>query len=177
MDDIYWCKAHYLDASALVKLVADDSDEEPGRDVLREYYWRHIASVYATSYCITETLSAFKGKHQRGRITQDQYIKYVRDFTLRIIGGNLREDEVPILNPLVLTEAERLMRKHKIDFLDCFQILTIMHGHFHVLGPHSKSLLITADQGLARAARAEGVRVWECTSEPSPRLLELDVSA
>jgi hypothetical protein len=51
----YSVKAHYLDASALVKLVADDSDEEPGRDVLRKYYHEH-SNRYATSYCITEAL-------------------------------------------------------------------------------------------------------------------------
>ena len=67
-----------------------------------------------------------------------------------------------------MTEAERLIKQHKIDFLDCFQIVTILHGKFRVLGPDSKSILITADRALAKAARAEGARVWECTSEPPP---------
>ncbi len=168
MDPTYWCKAHYLDASALVKLVADDRSEEPGRDVLRNYYWQHIASVYATSYCITEAFSAFKRKFLRGQITEDQYIKYVQTFIRQFLGANLRQDEVPILWPVVFSEAERLIKKHKIDFLDCFQIVTIMHGQFHVLGPNSQSILITADRDLAKAARAEGAKVWECASEPAP---------
>jgi len=42
-----------------------------------------------------------------------------------ILGVNLRIDDVPILSPIVSTEAERLIKKHKIDFLDCFQIVTI----------------------------------------------------
>jgi hypothetical protein len=33
----YAIKVHYFDASALVKLVANDPDEEPGRSVLRKY--------------------------------------------------------------------------------------------------------------------------------------------
>jgi hypothetical protein len=32
--DYYAVKVHYFDASALVKLVADDPDEEPGREIL-----------------------------------------------------------------------------------------------------------------------------------------------
>lgn len=162
-----WCKAHYLDASALLKLVADDPDEEPGRDVLRKYYYAN-ASMYATSYCVTETLAAFKGKFLRGRINQNQYVKYIQDFIRISVGWKLQVDEVPILKPFVLKEAERLIKTHKIDFLDCFQIVTILHGQFHVLGPESKSILITADHGLAKAARAEGARVWDCTSELSP---------
>ena len=95
--------AHYLDASALVKLVADDPDEEPGRDKLRAYYYSH-ANQYATSYCVTETLSAFKRKVLSKRINEAQYVKYIRDFINKIIGGNLQIDEVPILSHTVLRD-------------------------------------------------------------------------
>jgi len=165
--DSYACKAHYLDASALVKLVADDAAEEPGRDALRKYYRDH-ASRYATSYSITEALSAFKRKYLRREINKDSYIKYVEDFINGVIGCNLEIDEVDILNPIVTNEAARLMKKHDIDFLDCFQIVTILHGNNRLLFADSKSILITADKDLAKAARAEGARVWECTSEPPP---------
>ena len=100
--------------------------------------------------------------------TRAQYIKYVQDFIRTVIGANLQIDEVSILSPDVRSEAERLIQTHKIDFLDCFQIVTILRGRFRHLGPESKSILITADHGLARAARAEGVRVWECTTESAP---------
>lgn len=163
----YSVKVHYLDASALVKLVADDPDEAPGRDVLRQYYREH-SSRYATSYCVTEAFSAFKLKFRRGKITEDQYIKYVKNFIHDVIGANLQIDEVPILTPLVFREAERLIQRHKIDFIDCFQIVTILHGQFRFLCLDSKSILITADQALAKAARAEGARVWEVTTEPAP---------
>ena len=163
-----WGKAHYLDASALVKLVAEDPDEEPGRDAVRKYYWGNRDSVYAISYCVTDAFSAFKIKSLRHRITEDQYIKYILEFRRLILGVNLRIDDVPILSPIVSTEAERLIKKHNIDFLDCFQIVTILHGRFRVLGPNSRSILITADRDLAKAARAEGAKVWECTTEHAP---------
>lgn len=159
--------AHYLDASALVKLVADDPDEDPGRDVLRKYYREH-PNMYATSYCVTEAFSAFKRKFLGRQIAENQYIKYVRDFIRTVIGANLRIDEVPILSPVVFSEADRLIKTYKIDFIDCFQIVTILRGQFSVLGPESKSILITGDRKLAKAARAEGARVWECTSETAP---------
>ena len=151
----YSVKSHYLDASALVKLVANDQDEEPGRDVLRQYYRSH-SNRYATSYCVTEAFSAFKSKFLRGRIPESQYITYVQEFIRTVIGANLQIDDVSILSPDVRTEAERLIMTHKIDFLDCFQIVTVLRGRFrHAVGD-SQSILITADRALAKAARAEG---------------------
>jgi predicted nucleic acid-binding protein len=163
----YSVKAHYLDASALVKLVADDADEEPGREVLRAYYRSH-SSRYSTSFCVAEALSAFKQKFLRNKITRAEYIKDVRNFIRTVIGGNLQIDEVNLLKPIVVTEAERLITKYDIDFIDCFQIVTVLHGQFRVFCDESKSILITADRELAKVARAEGARVWECTSEPAP---------
>lgn len=124
--------------------------------------------MFATSYCVTEALSVFKRKFLRKGINKDQYIQYVRDFIQTVVGGNLRVDEVSILSPEMFNEAERLIKSYGIDFIDCFQIVTIQKGQFHVLGPRSKSILITADRGLAKAARAEGAKVWECTREPAP---------
>jgi predicted nucleic acid-binding protein len=119
----YFVKAHYLDASALVKLVADDPDDEPGRDILRKYYREH-SNRYATSYSITEAFTAFKGKFVRGRIAESEYIKYVHDLIRTLIGVNLQVDEVSILSPVVHTEAERIIKTYKVDFLDAFQIVT-----------------------------------------------------
>jgi predicted nucleic acid-binding protein len=159
-------RALYLDASALVKLVADDVDELPGRDAVRAYYWPHAAHVYSTSYSITE--AAFKLKYVRRRIPRDKYKQYVREFLKLTIGLNLRIDEVQILSPVVRNEFERLIDTYDIDFLDCFQLVTIMHGKYRVLVGGSKSLLITADKKLAEAARKESVDVWYCVDEPAP---------
>ncbi len=164
----YWCKASYFDASALVKLVVDDLSEEQGREAVRKYYWSHTASVYATPYCVAETFSVFKRKFLRGQITKEQYIKYIQTFTGRFLGTNLRQDQMSVLSPVVFAETERLVNEHGIDFVDCLQIVTIMHGEFSKLGPNSKSILVTADAELAKAARAENARVWECRTEPAP---------
>lgn len=78
----YSLKAHYLDASALVKVVADDPDEEPGRKALHDYLYgggsHEHAHMYATSLCVTEALSVYKRKFLRGQILEDKYIQYVQ---------------------------------------------------------------------------------------------------
>jgi len=165
----YWCKAHYLDASALVKLVDDSGGESEGRDALRKYYNEH-ASMYSTFYCLAEAFGVFKRKFLRKEITEDKYIKYVQNLINRTVGWKLQIDETDILLPIVSVEAERLIRKwnHKIDFLDCFQIVTLLRGRNRVLVCESQSVLITADDDLANAARAEGARVWQFRSEPAP---------
>ena len=144
---------------------ADDADEKRGRAALRQYYFGH-SHHYATSYCIAEALSAFKVKWLRGRITQDEYVKDVREFS-RLVVSSLTVDEVP-LSLQVQDEAERLMKAHNIDFVDSLQIVTVLRGRFAGLVGGSRSLFITADRALAAAARQEGARVWECTTEASP---------
>jgi predicted nucleic acid-binding protein len=165
----YSCKVHYLDASALVKLVDDSPGESKGRDALRKYYNDHT-SVYSTSYCLAEAFGAFKRKFLNNETTQDQYVKHVQDLIHRTVGRKLQIDEVNILLPIVSSEAQRLISKwgDKTDFLDCFQIVTVLHGRYSVLVEESQSLLVTADKNLAKIARAEGARVWECGSEPPP---------
>jgi predicted nucleic acid-binding protein len=160
-------KVHYLDASALVKLVANDVDEEPGRAVLRRYFFDELnGPYYATSYCIAEALSGFKVKWLRKRISQDEYVKDVREF-FRVVVSGLTVEEVS-LSLQVSHEAERLMMTYGIDFIDSIQVVTVLKGHFSGLGGGSKSLFITADSTLAEAARREGARVWECRTETSP---------
>ncbi len=162
-------RCHYFDASALVKLVATDPDDVSGQQTLKEFFFSH-SSKFATSFCMAEAFSTFKAKFVRKRITEDQYIHCVNEF-IRVVVGSLEIDEINILSPQVTTEAKRLIQKYKIDFIDCFQIVTILKGKYSSLGPKSKSLLITADRDLASAAREEGAMVWECTTEPAPEYL------
>ena len=170
-------KVCYLDASALVKLVADDPDEEPGRTVVRNYYYSH-ANMMATPYCVAEALSVFKRKFVHKKISRDEYMRYVKTFVGTVI-GRLEIDEPkfsewngnypPILSTLkLLREAETLLKKQDLDFIDCVQIATIRHGKYSLWCGDSKSILITADRDLAKAARAEDAKVWDCTSEPPP---------
>jgi predicted nucleic acid-binding protein len=154
---------HYLDASAMVKLVADDDEDKRGREVLRQFFFsNHLHRT--TSYCLAETLSALKSKWRRRVVTQDEYVRTVREF-FRLVWSACEVEDVP-LSVEVQREAERLMRAHNLDFVDSIQLVTVLHGRYAGLSQGSKSLFITADQALAAAGRSEGVRVWECASEP-----------
>ncbi len=156
---------HYLDASAMVKVVANDPDEGLGRETLRRYYFSH--SMYrASSFCVAEALSAFKVKWLRGRCSQEEYFTNVREF-FRLVVSPLQQEECP-LAVQVQQEAERLMQVHKLDFIDSIQIVTLLKGSHSGLVGASQSLFITADKALAAAARSEGARVWDCTSEEAP---------
>jgi predicted nucleic acid-binding protein len=172
----YWIRAHYLDASALVKLIAEDDAERPGREALRNYYWANAANVYSTSHSITEALSAFKHKWVRKEISGAQYKEYIDKFLTLTIGANLRveddEDVIPILSKEVGDEAERMIDAYDIDFLDCFQLIVIKRGHFRHMVGGSKTLLITADRNLAKAARKEGLSAWCCLDELVPPFVE-----
>ena len=169
MIEYYAIKVHYFDASALVKLVADDPDEELGRAALRKYHTEHAHPGYTTSFCIAEAFGALKTKFLRKKISQAQYLKCVKELIL-VTGNTFQIDEMPILDPEVRSEFERLSKSYRLDFVDCLQIITILKGKFRIFAGPSQSVLITADRELAKAARTEGARVWECSSEdPPPR--------
>jgi len=149
-----------------VKIVAEDSDEAPGRDAFRRYFYSH-PTMRTSSFCVAETLSAFKNKWLRGRIEEAQYVTYLGEF-FRLGLSRIEIEDFPLLSPLLYSEAKRLIKEHGIDFIDGLQIVTLLHGRFRGLAGESQSILITADRGLAAAARAERARVWECTTDPPP---------
>lgn len=160
-------KAHYLDASVLVKIAADDADETPGRDVFRAYYFNNPL-MFTNSFCVAECLSAFKLKFLRGRIGRDDYLRYIREFYRLGVGAKIQLEDLDLLAPQLRSETDRLITAHSIDFIDAVQVVTLLQGRFRYMVQGSQSILITADRGLAAAARAEGARVWECTTEPAP---------
>jgi predicted nucleic acid-binding protein len=164
-------KNHYLDASALVKLVADDADDHPGRELLRRYFDAHTqAFMHTTSYCFVEAISVLKRKLLQKKIDWPTYRTCIQKLLL-YRENRLQIDEVDAFQ--FLGEANLLMTKYekeKLDFVDCFQILTLRNGRFSIFVGPSSPILITADRALAAAARAEGGTVWECTSEPVPQM-------
>jgi len=167
--DYYAIKVHYFDASALVKLVADDPDEEPGREALRKYHREYAHPGYTVSFCVTEALGALKLKFLRKKISETEYLRYVRNLLL-VVDNTFQIDELDVLLPVVSKEFEQLVGKYKLDFVDCLQVATLKHGKHRIFDGPSKSILITADRELAKAARSENARVWECSSEdPPPR--------
>ncbi len=76
--------------------------------------------------------------------------------------------ELNFLSPEVFFEAQRTAEAHGLDLSDAFQIHSVKEGFFSRLSGDSKTFLVTADRELAKAARAEGLRVWSILDDPAP---------
>ncbi len=156
-----------MDASALVKLLLNDPKEK-GTENIQEYFIKGT-SFYTTSLCFAETLGVLKRKYSKEKtICRPQYLNASEKLLVLIFGKKIIIEEVPIAQPSSFKEAKRLIEKYKIDLADAMQIVSVMRGKFSVLTGGSKTILITADKELAKAASKESVRVWNCETEGQP---------
>jgi predicted nucleic acid-binding protein len=158
-------RIHYLDASAIVKLLI----EEEGSKTLRGYQGRDTGFLFhTTSLCFAEALGVLKVKHfYRKEISEEEYLTAC-DYLFAWAGGEtvLELEDVETKDRLVFTEAERLVKRYKIDVSDAFQIVSVKKNPLMRYG--NDLMLITGDRDLAKAARQEGIEVWNCVTEPEP---------
>jgi len=157
-------RANCFDASALLKLYV----EEDGSDKLRTY-WNGEPTKFTTSLCFYEALTLLKVCHFYRKILDvDEYKMATLDLCAWY--GTVSENipELKFLSPEVFFAAQRTAEKHNIDLSDAFQIYTVKEGFFSGLGAGSKTILVSADRDLVKAARAEGLRVWSILDEPLP---------
>lgn len=123
-----------------------------------------------TSLCFAEALGVLKAKYfHKQSITEKGYLNRSYLLTVWVRDRRIKLDEVPLTGPEVFGEVEAIVKRYQIDISDALQIVTIKKGKYYNLAGESKSLLITADRGLAEAARNEGLIVWDCIHEPSPK--------
>ena len=166
-------RIHYLDASAAVKLYVSES----GSDALREYFDRE-SHFLMTSLCFSETIGVLKVKYlYRHGLTEENYFSACDEILAHAVGGSIEIENVHDLERSMFIEVERLAKRYnagkpkdkKLDIADAFQITSIKQNCFsHLRQTESEPILITGDQALAEAARAEGLRVWDCANEPPP---------
>ena len=161
-------RTHYLDASALVKLViAEDHAEK-----LRAYCGRALLAT--TSLCFGEALGVLKSKWTHGRLTQESYLAACEDLFARVRNNSLEIEDTPLLsgNSQELRanyeKIEKLAQKHSLDISDALQLLTLRSGTYSRLEGPARASLVTADCKLARAAKAEGMPAWDCVHDPAP---------
>ena len=153
----------YLDASALVKLLVDEGDCAPVRA-----FCNGEPNTRTTALCVAEALGVFKRKWKKKELTLEQYLQVTAQL-LAEAPHRIYETELDPSDHQVSAGVEALVRKHtELDFVDALQLYTLRHGPFQHMINDSTSVLITADKNLAKAARAEGLRVWDCIREPAP---------
>lgn len=158
-----WAKTRYLDASALVKLVIDEVDHAPVR-----LFFQSNVNFCATSLCLAEALGVIKAKWAYDHISKEAYFDATRELIINAWGGKIEINNIDLFSPEGLAPVEVLAKKHTLDLSDALQLHTILRGRYSVLGPNSASVLITADAKLAKAAKLEGIRAWNCIAEPLP---------
>jgi predicted nucleic acid-binding protein len=157
-----YLKANYLDASAAVKLVIP----ERGSDHLQAYF-ANRSGFFITSFCLFEALNVLKRKMLEVKISRKQYLDACW-MLLTQLRKRIRIDEPDIGRLETFQRAEELANLHDLDLSDALQLLTVKHGTFCKLDKESKTVLITSDRSLAKAAEAEGLQVWNCEKESAP---------
>jgi predicted nucleic acid-binding protein len=160
-------KPHYLDASAIVLLLV----REPGGEAVREFF-NAETNFCSTPLCIAEALGVLKRKWPK-ILTTDEYFTAVQRLIIDAWSGRIRLDDLGMLEPSILRAVEAKAREHGLDMSDALQLETIKKGYFAAFVGGSAPVLITADDGLARAARTDGIRVWQCRTETRPSWLPI----
>lgn len=158
-------RAAYFDASALVKVFSSETDS----DVVRQY-WRAQATKQTTLFCFYETLSILKGKTKRNppALTKAEYLKAAWELFVWYNAAMRGIRDPEFTNPDIFAKAKQIAEDHDLDLSDALQLVTLRDGYFSLLTNDSTSLLVTADEALAIAARKMGLPVWDCSREPRP---------
>jgi predicted nucleic acid-binding protein len=153
-----------FDASALVKRYID----EAGSDALRKY-WNNQHSKYTTPFCLYETLGVLKRHKVQGRLTKDAYIKAANDLVVWFRASDSRIQDLDFTDREVFYNAKELATDTDLDLSDAFQLLSLQSGYFAALAGDSKTVLVTADEALAKEARKRHLPVWDCQREAIPQ--------
>jgi predicted nucleic acid-binding protein len=169
-----WIRTHYLDASAAVKLLV----KEEGSENLQEYMKEpdHSSNLFMTSFCVAETLGVLKRKFLREwtkereyKEAQEKYLAACESFMGQLRDEMIGVHDIPIADRETYSKVDKLAKRYKLDVVDAFQLVTLKEGFVAPLrGSPSECLLITADEDLASAGEAEGLKVWNCKRQPPP---------
>ena len=136
----------YFDASALVK-----------RYVESETGAAAVAALWPTCECHSTTFAAVEVRAALARRRRDGTLAASAEATL-VAAAQLDQAEMELVPPAtpVLEEALRLVAVHPLRTLDALHLASALIVARR--GP-AEFVLVTADQRLAAAARAEGLRV------------------
>jgi predicted nucleic acid-binding protein len=164
LEDSKAVRANLLDASALVKLFV----KEDGSDILNKYL-RKEAIQYTTPICFYETLNVLKVKWlYRKEITQQKYLSASFGILAWFSASSYSVKDVDFLSPDTFRNVQAIMNRYGLDISDAFQIVSVKDGYFSRLVADSRTVLVTADEALATAARKENLLSWYILKDPPP---------
>jgi len=165
-DEIKWSIPIYLDASAAVKWFVP---EECSARLEEFMNGESNAHLHITEFAFYETLSVLKRKLERGELNRERYFNAIAELT-----GSVEEEDIDIDSTFRpdsfrhFADIYELAHKHSLDWSDALQIYTVLKGKWAGSRNECTTLFVTADGGLAGAARQEGLRVWDLMKEDRP---------
>ena len=155
-------RANLFDASALIKVYAD----EPGSELVRPYF-NSEPTKHTTPFCFYETLNILKSKWiYQGKLTKELYLETAFRLTAWYGASSRSLTDLDFSGRGVFPDAKRIVERTSLDLSDAFQILSLKHGYFAGLAGDSATILVTGDKKLAETARGEGLRVWYFMEDP-----------
>jgi len=158
-------RANCFDASALIKVFT----LEAGSELVRDYFNNRSPTKYTTPFCFYESLNVLKVKWlYRHEITKDEYTAAAFRLAAWFGASTRYANDIDLKDPIVFFKVRELAERHALDLSDAFQIISVKEGYFSHLINESQTVLVTADEALAKAARIEGVKSWYCLGEPEP---------
>ena len=153
---------YYLDASALVKLVVD----EPGSESIHNFF-NSTPNACVTLISFIESLGVLKRKW-KDNWDKPAYHKAVEDLLIMIYGGKPEVDNMTLADPDTFKYVSQIAGQYNLDFADAFQLIAILKGKYAPFNLGSKTRFISADRGLVRAARDQGILTWLCSKTAEP---------
>jgi len=158
-------RANCFDASALIKVFT----QEPGGELVRGYFTYRSPTKYTTPFCFYEALNVLKAKWlYRNELTKDEYTTAAFKIVAWFSASSGHTHDIDIKDPVIFSKVRELTELHTLDLSDAFQIISVKEGYFSHLVYDSQTVLVTADENLAKVARIEGVKSWYCLGEPEP---------
>jgi predicted nucleic acid-binding protein len=157
-------RTNCLDASALVRKYVD----EIGSDILRDYL-NFESLCYTTLFCYFEALGVLKRKWTKKEISKGEYYKAARSLTAWFSCNYHDVPDIDFTDPAIFRDVESLSEKYSIDLSDAFQIISVKKGYFSSLTDKSSTILVSADKALVKAARKEGIKVYNFLTDQKPQ--------
>lgn len=147
-------RPYFLDASAITKIVIDEKGSKEVRGLCRT-----SCVIRTTWLSLAETYGVVKRRSRRENWQRTVYFKKLFELQNNV-QVRIKIDGAPKLNHRDLGEIEKILNQYQLDFSDALHIMMLKTGLYACLAGDSKPVLVAADQRLLRAARSEGIVVW-----------------
>jgi len=158
----------YFDASALVKRYAP----EPGTALVNEIFRLIPAErMVCATLGMLEAASILLRQRNDGRLTRAQYEQAMAEFKNEVLDSD--KFILAQVNDSLQRASLSLVLKHNINASDAVVLRSAINWRDSLKPPSEDLMLWTSDNRLARAATAEGIKVFNPETETEDTLRQL----